>query len=56
MVGCRWVSGKAGLLLDNYIPGDLGFDPLGLKQEEPAAFSAMATKEWQCRRLLLLVS
>lgn len=41
-------------LRDNYYPGDLGFDPLGLKPEDPKAFSNMQTRELQNGRLAML--
>jgi len=39
-----------------YIPGDLGFDPLGLKPEDPAEFRAMQTKELQNGRLAMIAA
>merc|ERR1712138_307138 len=36
---------KAGLLNEDYYPGDMGFDPLGLKPTDPEAFAEMQTKE-----------
>ena len=48
--------GKAGLLLDSYTPGDIGFDPLGLKPEDPVEFAEMATKELQHGRLAMLAA
>jgi light-harvesting complex I chlorophyll a/b binding protein 1 len=41
-------------LKENYINGDLGFDPLGLKPSDPVAFEALQTKEIQNGRLALL--
>jgi hypothetical protein len=41
-------------LRDNYYPGDIGFDPLGLKPTNPADFSRMQTKELQNGRLAML--
>ena len=41
-------------LRDNYYPGDLGFDPLGFKPEDPVAFSNMQTRELQNGRLAML--
>merc|ERR1712188_120220 len=32
-------------LKDDHYPGDLGFDPLGLKPEDPEALREMQTKE-----------
>ena len=41
-------------LRDDYYPGDLGFDPLGFKPTEPAAFANMQTRELQNGRLAML--
>ena len=41
-------------LRDNYYPGDLGFDPLGLKPSDPEKFAQMQTKELQNGRLAML--
>ena len=41
-------------LRDNYYPGDLGFDPLGLKPTDPKAFRNMQTRELQNGRLAML--
>jgi hypothetical protein len=32
-------------LRDDYIPGDINFDPLGLRPEDPEEFEEMQTKE-----------
>jgi len=37
-----------------YYPGDVGFDPLGLKPSDPAEFATMATKELQNGRVAML--
>eukprot|EP00956_Cyclotella_meneghiniana_P017231 scaffold27860_cov27-Cyclotella_meneghiniana.AAC.2 len=47
---------QPGLLKDNYYPGDIGFDPLGLKPEDPAEFDLMVTKELQNGRLAMLAA
>jgi Chlorophyll A-B binding protein len=47
---------KPGLLRDDYTPGDLGFDPLGLKPSDPAAFFELQTKELQNGRLAMLAA
>merc|ERR1712176_688065 len=33
------------VLKDDYFPGDIGFDPLGLKPDSPEEFAEMSTKE-----------
>lgn len=47
---------KPGLLRDSYVPGDLGFDPLGLKPDDAEEFFAMQTKELQNGRLAMLAA
>jgi hypothetical protein len=47
---------KPGLLRTEYIPGDLGFDPLGLKPSDPAALFELQTKELQNGRLAMLAA
>lgn len=41
-------------LREDYYPGDIGFDPLGLKPKDPADFDIMQTKELQHGRLAML--
>lgn len=41
-------------LRDNYYPGDVGFDPLGLKPTDADSFASMQTKELQNGRLAML--
>jgi Chlorophyll A-B binding protein len=48
--------GQPGLLRDDYTPGDLGFDPLGLRPTDPAEFAIMQTKELQNGRLAMLAA
>merc|ERR1711992_147737 len=43
-------------LKDDYFPGDIGFDPLGLKPEDPEEFAEMQTKELQHGRLAMLAA
>ena len=57
-----WVDPKdvpfdqPGQLRQEYIPGNLGFDPLGLKPEDPAEFVKMQTYELQNGRLGMLAA
>jgi hypothetical protein len=48
--------GQAGLLREEYIPGNLGFDPIGLKPEDAEGFAIMQTKELQNGRLAMLAA
>merc|ERR1719231_1021514 len=54
------VSGKVSLELPedalraHYSPGDIGFDPLGLKPQGAEEFAEMASKELQHGRLAML--
>ena len=50
------LSTQAGLLNEDYYPGDVGFDPLGLKPTDPAEFAEMQTKELQNGRLAMLAA
>merc|ERR1712087_339343 len=43
-------------LKEDYYPGDLGFDPLGLKPEDPAEFRIMQEKELSHGRLAMLAA
>merc|ERR1712087_127170 len=45
-----------GELRETYIPGNLGFDPLGLKPEDPEEFFEMQTKELQNGRLAMIAA
>lgn len=45
---------KAKVLEDSYYPGDIGFDPLGLKPTTADEFVLMQTKELQNGRLAML--
>jgi Chlorophyll A-B binding protein len=47
---------QPGQLRDTYVPGDIGFDPLGLKPTEPAEMWIMQTKELQNGRLAMLAA
>ena len=56
LTGWKSPQDRSGLsfLNENYYPGDINFDPLGLKPEDPAEFREMATKEIQNGRLAML--
>eukprot|EP00966_Prymnesium_polylepis_P219908 5087106-Prymnesium_polylepis.1 len=43
-------------LKPGYTPGDLGFDPLGLKPTDPAELREMQTKELQNGRIAMLAA
>lgn len=47
-------SGTLFMLRDSYYPGDLGWDPLGLKPTENYAFQRMQTKELSNGRLAMI--
>lgn len=54
-----WVEPGLGPLFtlrENYYPGDLGFDPLGLKPSDPVAFANMQTKELNNGRLAMIAA
>ena len=44
------------LLLPEYVPGDIGFDPLGLKPTDPAELREMQEKELSHGRLGMLAA
>ena len=44
----------ARLFVHTTDPGDIGFDPLGLKPTDPTEFATMQTKELQQGRLAML--
>lgn len=43
-------------LKPTYVPGDIGWDPLGLKPTDPEEFKVMQTKELQNGRLAMLAA
>ncbi len=47
---------QPGLLKIDYYPGDVGFDPLGSKQEDPKELNMMMTNELQNGRLAMLAA
>jgi hypothetical protein len=48
--------GQPGLLRADYVPGDIGFDPLGLKPSDPEELATLQTKELQNGRLAMLAA
>jgi hypothetical protein len=48
------VLGTGRTLKEDYYPGDIGFDPFGLKPSDPEEFAIMQTKELQNGRLAML--
>merc|ERR1712151_436011 len=48
--------GQQGLMRADHFPGDIGFDPLGLKPGDPEEFEQMVTKELQNGRLAMLAA
>ena len=54
-----WVEPGLGPLFslrESYYPGDLGFDPLGFKPEDPQEFANMQTKELNNGRLAMIAA
>lgn len=47
------VFGSGRALKEDYFPGDVGFDPLGLRPENPEEFLALHTRELQNGRLAM---
>ena len=45
---------QPGLLRDDYYPGDLKFDPLGIRPTDPVELDLMITRELQNGRLAML--
>mmetsp|Transcript_57066 Transcript_57066/g.112644 ORF Transcript_57066/g.112644 Transcript_57066/m.112644 type:complete len:225 (-) Transcript_57066:388-1062(-) len=51
----RGIGGAEGnTLRDDYYPGDIGFDPMGLKPKDAVEFAEIQTKELQNGRLAML--
>lgn len=51
--GASWIEGPFFDLKDNYTPGDIGWDPLGIKPKDKAEFNIMQTKELNHGRLAM---
>ena len=54
-----WVEpglGPVWTLRESYYPGDLGFDPLGLKPSDPKEFETMQNKEINNGRLAMIAA
>lgn len=49
-------NGEVWAIKPNYIPGDLGFDPLNLKPTDPEALKEMETKELNNGRLAMIAT
>jgi hypothetical protein len=52
----RDVVNQPGLLRSEYSPGDIGFDPLGLKPTDPEELRTLQNKELQNGRLAMLAA
>merc|ERR1719355_124319 len=49
-------GGQPWSIRSDHLPGDLGFDPLGLKPTDPKEFKEMQTKELNNGRLAMLAA
>ena len=47
---------QPGMLRPNYVPGNLGFDPLNFAPKDPLEFKVMQTKELQNGRLAMIAA
>jgi len=52
----NWSGARMWEMKANHQPGDLGFDPLGLKPEDPAEFRLMQEKELSHCRLAMIAA
>jgi len=51
--GANWLQGTLFQLKDDYVPGDIGWDPLGLKPTNEADFNIMQTRELNNGRIAM---
>jgi hypothetical protein len=49
-------GGNFWMIKEDHVPGDLGFDPLGLKPTDPAEFKELQTKELNNGRLAMIAA
>merc|ERR1719281_10570 len=49
-------KGETWAIKTDHVPGDLGFDPLGLKPKDPKEFTKMQTKELNNGRLAMIAA
>jgi hypothetical protein len=49
-------KGETWAMKEDHMPGDLGFDPLGLKPTDPKEFKTMQTKELNNGRLAMIAA
>jgi hypothetical protein len=49
-------AGDVGMLRDDYAPGDIGFDPLGLKPDDMDELETLQSKELSNGRLAMLAA
>jgi hypothetical protein len=49
-------EGEQWAMKEDHVPGDLGFDPLGLKPKDPKEFKTMQTKELNNGRLAMIAA
>merc|ERR1719352_1752712 len=49
-------KGETWAMKTDHVPGDLGFDPLGLKPKDPEEFTKMQTKELNNGRLAMIAA
>lgn len=50
------LTGEKWAMKDNHVPGDIGWDPLGLKPTDPQEFKVMQTKELKNGRLAMVAA